>query len=483
MRDAAYDAMPKADRATKHEVLARFLEARPDHVRGSAEVLGFHLEQAHRYRVELGEAGDNVRELAVEASDRLGAAGLRAYARDDVHGAVALLERSASLAGVGSATRLKLLPDLAEAVRESGDYAHAEALVAETIDGAGRAGDLPLEEYARLIRLRMRVQTDPSLGADDLIAGARRALDVFGPDDDARSLAKAWELLAWGQWLKCHAGATEEALAHSLEHARRAADGRTIAQSLHLTLGAAVFGPRSVPDAIARCEEILEDGAGQKRVAGSALRALAALKAMAGDFDEARLLLGRFSSIVDDIGLRVTAASAAETYAEVELRAGNAHAAEQRLRPAYDQLAAMGESSTSANLAALLAQALHAQGRPAQALAVADVVAAKDDVSACVHLLIARSLALAAVGSDDIEAERLARGAVARAQETDFLAMRADSLRGLAEVVGRQGRAGEAKRLLGRALELYRQKQLTVAIAQTEELLAGPCIPPEGGLS
>jgi tetratricopeptide (TPR) repeat protein len=279
-------------------------------------------------------------------------------------------------------------------------------------------------------------------------------------------------LLAWGQWLKCHAGATEEALAHSLEHARRAADGRTIAQSLHLTLGAAVFGPRPLPDAIARCEEILEDGGGQKRVAGSALRALAALKAMAGEFDEARLLLGRFSSIVDDIGLRVTAASAAETYAEVELRAGNAHAAEQRLRPAYDQLAAMGESSTSANLAALLAQALHAQGRPAEALAVADVVAAQDDVSACVHLLIARSLALAAVGSDDIEAERLAREAVARAEETDFLAMRADSLRGLAEVVGRQGRGGEAKRLLGRALELYRQKQLTVAIAQTEELLS-----------
>jgi hypothetical protein len=97
--------------------------------------------------------------------------------------------------------------------------------------------------------------------------------------------------------------------------------------------------------------------------------------------------------------------------------------------------------------------------------------------------LIARSLALAAVGGNDDEAERLAREAVARAQKTDFLAMRADSLRGLAEVVGRLGRHAEAKRLLSGALQLYRRKQLTVAIDQTERLLAGPWIPPEGGPS
>ena len=471
MRDAAYDALPKAERAALHEDLARFLEGMPEHLRGREEVLGFHLEQAFRYRVELGQAGAEVDELAQQATVLLATAGRRAYARDDVPSAVALLERAAGLAGAGTSTRLELLPDLGEAVREGGDYPRAEAVLAEAIRAASAAGDAPLEEYARLVRLRMRVQTDADLSAEDVVVGARRALDAFGAIGDDRSLAKAWELLAWGHWLECHAAATEEALEHSLEHARRAADARTTAQSLHLTLGAAVFGPRPVPDSIARCEEILEGGGRQKRVSASALRALAALKAMAGDFEEARWLLGRVSAIVEDLGLRVTAASAAETYAEVELLAGDAAAAEQWLRPAYSQLAEMGESSTSANLAAMLAQALHLQGRDDEAVAVSDVTPAEDDVSAHVHLYAARARALAAVGRGD-EGELLARDAVERARKTDFLVMRGDALSALAEVLHRRDETAEARQLLTQALELYQGKQHLVAIRRTEDLLA-----------
>jgi tetratricopeptide (TPR) repeat protein len=471
MRDAAYEALPKGERAALHEDLARFLQEMPGHLRGREEVLGFHLEQAYRYRVELGQAGPDVHTLAEEATVLLAGAGRRAYARDDVPAAVALLGRAADLAGTGTPARLELLPDLGEAVREGGDYPRAEEVLAEAISAAGEVGDASLEEYARLVRLRMRVQTDADLGADDFLDGARRALDAFGPVDDARSLAKAWELLAWGHWLECHAAATEDALAHSLEHARRASDARTTAQSLHLTLGAAVFGPRPVPDAIARCEEILEDSGRQKRVSASALRALAALKAMAGEFEEARWLLGRFAAIVEDLGLRVTAASAAETYAEVELLAGDAVAAEERLRPAYSQLAEMGEASTSANLAALLAQALHAQGRDAEAVAVSDVTPAEDDVSAQVHLFTARARALAAVGRSE-EAEMLAQDAVDRARKTDFLVMHGDALTSFAEVLLGNGNPEEPRALLDEALALYRAKQHLVAIGRTENLLS-----------
>jgi tetratricopeptide (TPR) repeat protein len=234
-------------------------------------------------------------------------------------------------------------------------------------------------------------------------------------------------------------------------------------------LGAAVFGPRPVPDAIARCEEILA-GADQMRVTASALRALAALKAMAGDFDQARELLQRFSAIVDDLGLRVTAASAAETYAEVELLAGDPAAAEHRLRAGYSQLEEMGESSTSANLAALLAQALHVQGRDDEAVAVSDLAPAEDDVSAHVHLFGARARALAAVGRLD-EAERLARDAVEQARTTDFLVMLGDALCDLAAVLLADGRVDEARGALEEALQAYEQKQHLVAIDRTGNLL------------
>jgi predicted ATPase/DNA-binding SARP family transcriptional activator len=471
IRDAAYDALPKAERAALHEELARFLERTPEPPAGGHdEVLGFHLERAYRYRVELGQTGTEVRELAAQAATLLASAGRRAYARDDVPAAVALLERAAELFGAGTRARLELLPDLGEAVREGGDYPLAEAVLAEAIASAADTGDGALEEYARLIRLRMRVQTDVGLGADEVVAGARRALDAFGAGDDGHSLAKAWELLAWGQWLQCHAAATEDALEHALEHARRAGDGRTEAQSLHLLLGAAVFGPCPVPEGIARCEAILAGAGRQKRVRASALRALAALKAMAGDFEEARALLRRFSSIVEDLGLRVTAASAAETYAAVELLAGDAAAAERQLRSGYDELEEMGESSTRANLAALLAQALHAQGRNGEAVAVSDVTPADDDVSAHVHLSAARAGALASVGRLE-EAELLAREAVERARTTDFLVMRGDAVGELAGILRRTGRAAAAGDLLEEALELYRQKQHRVAIARTERVI------------
>jgi len=471
MRDAAYDAMPKAERANLHENLSHFLQEMPEHLRRREEVLGFHLEQAYRYRVELGQVGDDVRGLADQATVLLAGAGRRAYARDDVPAAVSLLGRAADLAGSGTSARLELLPDLGEAVREGGDYPRAEAVFAEAIDAAGEAGDASVEEYARLVRLRMRVQTDADMGAEDVVDGARRALDAFGAIDDARSLGKAWELLAWGHWLQCHAAATEEALAHSIEHARRAADTRTTAQSLHLTLGAAVFGPRPVPDAIARCEAILEDSGRQKRVSASALRALAALKAMAGEFEEARWLLGRFAAIVEDLGLRVTAASAAETYGEMELLAGDAASAEARLRPAYAQLAEMGETSTSANLAALLAQALHLQGRDVEAVAVSDVTPAEDDVSAVVHLYTARARALGAVGRRE-EAELLARDAVDHARKTDFLVMHGEALTALAEVLEGKGDITAARALLAEALELFRRKKHEVSIKRTENSLS-----------
>jgi NAD(P)H-dependent FMN reductase len=278
-------------------------------------------------------------------------------------------------------------------------------------------------------------------------------------------------LLAWGRWLHCQAAATEEALQRSIEHALRGGDRRTEAQSLHLLLGATLFGPLPVTDGVARCEEILGGSHRQKRVTASALRALAALKAMAGEFDEARILLRRFAAIVDDLGLRVTAASAAETYATVELLAGDPGAAERELRLGYERLERMGETSTSVNLAALLAQALHAQGDDAEAVAVTELPAPEDDVSAQVHLRAARAKALAAVGRLD-EAEVLGRDAVARASATDFLVMCADALRDLAEVVLRAGRVHEAAALAEEAHGLYARKGNVVATGKVQEMLA-----------
>ena len=57
IRDAAYDALPKAVRAELHERFADWLEQRGAELVELDEILGYHLEQAARYKAELGQAG------------------------------------------------------------------------------------------------------------------------------------------------------------------------------------------------------------------------------------------------------------------------------------------------------------------------------------------------------------------------------------------------------------------------------------------
>ena len=56
IRDAAYDALPKATRADLHRRFADWLEEHGDRLVELDEILGYHLEQAARYLDELGRA-------------------------------------------------------------------------------------------------------------------------------------------------------------------------------------------------------------------------------------------------------------------------------------------------------------------------------------------------------------------------------------------------------------------------------------------
>ena len=86
IRDAAYDALPKATRAELHERFAAWLEEHGAELVELDEILGYHLEQACRYRAELGLPDDD--ELAAAARRRLTAGGRRAALRQDYGAAV-----------------------------------------------------------------------------------------------------------------------------------------------------------------------------------------------------------------------------------------------------------------------------------------------------------------------------------------------------------------------------------------------------------
>src|SRR5207237_5111019 len=169
--------------------------------------------------------------------------------------------------------------------------------------------------------------------------------------------------------------------------------------------------------------------------------------AMEGRFEEAREFGGRAGAILEDLGLVVPALVAAEVYGLVELLAGDPVAAERALRRGYETLQAMGEKSTLPNLAAMLAQALDAQGRLEEALAfteAAEEVTAPDDLVGQVQWRSARAKVIGRLGRTE-EAESLAREASALARQTpSFLLLQGDVLMDLAVVLLLAGERAEA---------------------------------------
>ena len=472
VREAAYGAIPKQVRSELHERFADYIETAAEVAHPSEEIVAYHLEHAYRFRVELGAPDEAARRLAARAVERLASAGRAAYTRGDMPAAVSLLGRASELLPEGDVRRLELLVELADALRETGEYGRATAVLDEVSTRAVAAGDRRLEAHALVVRLRMQLFTDANVVTESLRTDARRAVDVLEELHDERGLAKAWELLAWAPWFACRVADAEEALNRSLEYARRSRDSRTEVRSMHLLVGAAVFGPLPVEDGIRRCNETLARFTGQQRVTASTLRALAALEAMQGRFDGARGALRQARAILEDLGLKVTAASLAETQGFVELLAGEPDAAEEALRRGLEGLGRAGVTSTASNLAALLAQALHLQGRDDEALTSIEMAArlpARDDVYGQVQWRAARARVLPRLGELE-EAERLAREAVALLEDADVLAVRADALLDLAEVVHRAGRSAEAAERAEEARRLYERKGHVVGAARAAVL-------------
>jgi tetratricopeptide (TPR) repeat protein len=150
-------------------------------------------------------------------------------------------------------------------------------------------------------------------------------------------------------------------------------------------------------------------------------------------------------------------------------------AAERALRRGYDGLEEMGAAAEVAPvLAALLAQALYAQGRDEEALEFTDLseaAAASDDLFAQVQWRAARAKVLARLGQTD-PAESLAAKAVALAEQSDFLVLHGDALVDLAEVLRLAGRPSDGAPPVEQALRLYEQKGSVVSVPRARALLA-----------
>src|SRR5262249_59850699 len=143
-RDAAYAGIRKQLRARLHERYADWaVNTRAGKAGDVDDLVGYHLEQAVRYRQQLGPLDDEGVALAQRAADMLGAAGRRAFARDDAPAAVNLLDRAVALATDDQPARLDLSRELGLALWSLGEGARAEALLNGLVAAAAGAGCQP----------------------------------------------------------------------------------------------------------------------------------------------------------------------------------------------------------------------------------------------------------------------------------------------------------------------------------------------------
>ena len=252
IRDAAYDALPKATRAELHERFAAWLEQRGEELVELDEILGYHLEQAARYKQELGQADPT---LAERAGERLAAAGRRALWRGDDRAAAGLLERALELTRPARLDVVLEL-DLAAALFRR-DGAKAAAIADAAAERARAAGDETGELLARVGAAYHRsfFAADPAI--DELERLARKALPLLEQAEDHAGLVHVWQALGYGvanfrgrfeDW----AHASEQAL----RHARLAGQRNSHLFRLETALA---LGPRPADEALRTLDALLPE--------------------------------------------------------------------------------------------------------------------------------------------------------------------------------------------------------------------------------
>src|SRR5438552_1884615 len=258
IRDAAYAGIPKRTRAELHERFAGWLELHD----GSDELLGYHLEQAYRYRDELGTLDDQARSIGERAGELLTPAGRRALARDDVPAAVNLLERGVALLPRTSGSRGFALLELAVALMRSGAFAAAEGVLEEALALARAEGDRRLELRTLMEREFFRIFSNAETPAEQVTRIAKEAIPELEAFGDHSGVARAWHLLSEPPVDACRWGERAAALEHALEHARRAADTREAAFASASLMQAIQLGPTPVDAAIDRAHLFLRESEG-----------------------------------------------------------------------------------------------------------------------------------------------------------------------------------------------------------------------------
>lgn len=410
IRDATYQSLLKRARAALHERFVAWAEARNSERGREAEfdeILGYHLESAHRYRTELGPLDADVEALGVRGAAHLVAAGRRALARGDVAAAANLLPRAAALLPDAHPDRPEHLLLAGSALHETGAFDEAIVTYERAADAADAHGDRPTVVAGRIAALRLRYLSGRIDDVDEVATAVDDALAQLVELDAPAAASRAWQLQLNLDIAACRWEHAQAAAEQVVAEARRAGDHLLAVRTLPLLAFLAQKGPTPVGPATARCEQILAEVGEDRRSTSLVALELALLDAMGGDLEAARARCADTRRSLVELGWEMQAALVSLSSGPIELLADEPARAEVELRRDVEALDRMDERNFISLTAVLLAEAVIRQGRDEEAAALvarSAEIAAPDDVA--VQILLGTVSAKLAANRGDGETAR-----------------------------------------------------------------------------
>jgi class 3 adenylate cyclase/tetratricopeptide (TPR) repeat protein len=472
IRDTAYGALPKQDRAELHERFARWVERMAaDRLAEYAEILAYHFDLAQRYRRELGLDDAHSAELSERAGELLREAAHRAYLRGESASSMKLAQRAADLLPDGTG-QCQALITLTLAADFAYDFDVAGVAMDRLLSAALASGDEAATWKARLFDVWRQMWGNPKFRVETASPAVSAAIAAFERLGDEHGLAIAHRTLAevylgLAQWEQSKAAAER-----GLPHALLSGDVPIEGLLRNRTLGGALWGPTPVAELLQIADRtIAEITSAASRASSLGMRGMA--HAMAGHAAAARADVEESLRVKSELGDPGYQWSFTST--PVEMVLGDLDAADFRATSTIAVLEKLGETGARSTVLGFRARIAFEQGRPDDEVAgyanACRELASDDDIVSQTQWRAALALVAARAGRID-EAKRLIEEASTVIGTSDFLYELGLTAQDRGYIHERAGEIEAARREYGAALRHFEAKGDVMDAGRVRERLA-----------
>jgi class 3 adenylate cyclase/tetratricopeptide (TPR) repeat protein len=471
IRDVAYDAIPKSERAVAHSAFGRWLEQTSgSRAEEYAEIVAYHYEQAFGLARELGDA--TAGELGKDAHRRLLDVGIKAKRRGDLPAALGFFRRALLVGDAIELPGTELLLTRAQVAGARMAVEGSQEVLDEIAVLVAQLRPVPPSQiFVELAQHLSYHYSDKDVAAASALN--REAVAAARVVGDPDTIVQALHQSYWVPWV---AGDMTAVRAWLLE-ALREAESTGAQEHLGAVLGglgvaAAVSG--DLPEAVA----FVTRSNDRAVASGSSLQRSYALAGVSwqalwrGDLALAVDISRRAIALAVDAGAQLRIATSHINLGEILDLAGQLEEARAALEQAIDRLAGPWHGQR-AEARTRLVKTLLSLGDIPEARRQAEL--AREEVeSTDVYTVATSTAALAAVHAAEgsaAEAERLYRDALETIGRTGYLLQEMDINRDFGRFLINAGRSTEARPLLEQVRRFYDTPVSPWPLAQIEALL------------